>query len=875
MRNNNKHASKHHCRRKNADLNAKCDIWNKKSQYLLIHLKRTKPYLFKPVKCVNFALLKIRYLILMKRFAGLLLFYTIFTVQAQMNAINIAGAVGDSISKKPIEFAAVTVTLQGDSTIISGGITDMDGKFRFTVNNSGNYTLHVNFIGYVEKHINFNLPAGAPFYNAGMVQMVQDVNMLESVNIQAEQSYLQGSIDKKVYNIDKDIVASAGSASDALQTIPSVVIDIDGNISLRGNEGVRIFIDGKPSGIVGTNMNAILEQIPASSIESIEVITNPSARYEAEGNSGIINIVLKRNKKIGLNGNITAGVSTTPKYEGGASLNFRNQKINVYSNYSYTNDDRDGSGSVFRKTFEEDTTFFLNSLSNNNSKSQMHMARAGMDYYINKQNTIGISGSFHTNTSERLDIVNYSFLDLDSIETANSIRTTNSNNEGLSYNAGLTYRKTFLNPKQVLSADAFYSYGDGNDLSDYNEEFFGVTDTTLNNLLLQSVSRPSINKDMSIQSDYVHPFKNGNQFETGLKYTKEIKDNTLYSESFDNETNMWMVDDSINNQFVYTEDVIAAYLIWNSSIKKFGYQLGVRAEQTLTESDLLTTDETYNNNYFGLFPSVHLNYKFTETAELSASYSRRVDRPNAWFLNPFPDYSDPYSFRIGNPYLEPEFENAYDISFVKEFKNHSISASVYYNKTLNEISPYTTVNEEGISYMTFQNYDNEEKYGVELVGKNEFYKWWNVTSSVNFNQTLVDANNLEAGLTNSQFTYNIRVMSFFQVLKQTSFQLTFSYNTPWTFAQGESEPVYFVDAGLKSDFFQNKLSVNVSMSDIFNTRIWEGYSEGINFYSEYSRKRQSQIGTLKLTYKFGQQDNNRRRGNRGMEENYDGGMDMF
>ena len=251
-----------------------------------------------------------------------------------------------------------------------------------------------------------------------------------------------------------------------------------------------------------------------------------------------------------------------------------------------------------------------------------------------------------------------------------------------------------------------------------------------------------------------------------------------------------------------------------------------------------------------------------------------IDRPNSWFLNPFPDYSDPYSFRVGNPFLEPEYENSYEIAFTKDFKKHSLSASVYYNQTLNEISPYSVVDTDGVSIMTFQNYNNEEKYGVELVGKNEFYKWWNVTSSVNFNQTLVNAENLEAGLNNSQFTYNIRVMSFFQVLKQTAFQVTFSYNTPWTFAQGESEPVYYVDAGLKSDFFQNKLSVNLSMSDVFNTRIWEGYSEGINFYSEYSRKRQSQIGTLKLTYKFGQQDNKRRGGR--MEENYDGGgIEMF
>lgn len=814
-------------------------------------------------------------MLIMIRFFTILLIFSAFAASAQQNAITMVGSVVDSVTQKPIEFAIVTVTKPSDSTIITGGITDIEGNFKFTINNSGSYELKYDFIGYLGGKKSFNLPAESPFYNAGVLKLVQDATLLESVNIVGQSSYIQGSIDKKIYNIEKDIVASSGSASDALQTIPSVVIDIDGNISLRGKEGVRIFIDGKPSGIVGSNMNAILEQIPASSIETIEVVTNPSARYEAEGNSGIINIVLKKNKKVGLNGNITAGIATTPRYEGGGALNFRNKKVNFYSNYSYVNDDRDGSGLMNRKTFEEDTIFHLNSISNSNTKSQMHMFRTGLDYYLNAKNTIGISGTFNTSVYNRTDIVDYDFLNFDSVSTSTSQRITTSEGDNLSFNIGLNYRKIFDDPKHVLTGDAFYSQAEGGEFNYYNEQYFDDYGLPYLPAILQDLSKPAINKDANLQLDYVRPYKNGNQLEAGLRYTYENKDNTIYSETFDSVADEWVVDDSINNQFIYNLDVAAAYLIWNSSIKKFGYQLGLRAEQSFIQSNLVTTDSIFNNNFLGLFPSVHLKYAFTETSEVSASYSRRVDRPNAYFLNPFPDYSDPYSFRIGNPFLEPEFENAFEVAFVKEFKKHSYSTSVYFNQTLNEISPYTIVSPEGISTMTFQNYKNESQYGVELVAKNEFYKWWNTTSSINFNQTLVDANNLEVGLTNSQFTYNIRVMSFFQIMKQTAFQLTFSYNTPWTFAQGESEPVYFIDAGLKSDFFQNKLSLNLSVSDIFDTRIWQGYSEGINFYSEYNRKRQSQIGTLRLTYKFGQQDNARRRSGRSGDMNYDGGMDGF
>ena len=799
---------------------------------------------------------------------------TILSIQAQTKT-SVGGIVLDATNQQPIEFAAVTITLQNDSSIITGAITDAEGKFKLADLNPGKYSLHYNFIGYKDQSKDIELKGDQPFVPAGKVMMEVDATDLNTVNVTAEKAYFQSSIDKKVYNIDKDIVASSGSASDALQTIPSVVIDIDGNISLRGNEGVRIFIDGKPSGIVGSNMNAILEQIPASSIESIEVVTNPSARYDAEGNSGIINIVLKKNKKSGLNGNVSAGISTSPKVDVGASLNFRNQKLNFYSNYGYTHDDRGGYSTNFRKTFDTDTISYFNSDGTNNSISHMHMLRAGVDLYLDPKTTLGFSGSATANGVERDDIYDYSFLDLDSILTSTSYRTSTSINTGLNFSVGSSYRHTFENPKHLLSAEGYFSKGAGETNDEYDEQFYDPLHIALGDPVLQNVTKPSDNTDASLQSDYVHPFKNGNQFETGIKYTLEIKDNSIESESFDPVLDQFTSDDSINNHFVYNENVVAAYLIWNSSIKKFGYQIGLRAEQTYTHSELLTTDESFRDDYFGLFPSAHIVYKFNPETELGASYSRRIDRPNSWFLNPFLDYSDPYSFRIGNPFLEPEYENSYEISFTKDFKKHSLSASVYFNQTLNEISPYTVVTPEGISYMTFQNYNHEQKYGVELVGKNEFYKWWNMTSSINFNQTLLDAQNLEAGLTNSQFTYNVRVMSFFQVLKSTAFQLTFSYNTPWTFAQGESEPVYFLDAGLKSDFFQNKLSVSLAMSDVFNTRVWEGHSAGINFYSDYSRKRESQIGSLKLTYKFGQQDNSRRKGNRNMDENYDGGMDMF
>ncbi|MBC8047144.1 MAG: TonB-dependent receptor [Fimbriimonadaceae bacterium] len=795
-------------------------------------------------------------------------------VQQNMSGSVVTGKVIDVKTKKPVEFAAVSITKLNDSTILSGAITDAEGKFFLKEITAGNYQLQIQYIGYEKIKKEIQVTAQPPFNNVGLIELKESTNELEKVEIIAEQSYFQNSIDKKVYNVEKDIVASSGNASDVLQTIPSVTIDIDGNISLRGNTGVRIWIDGKPTGFSGSSLNAILEQIPAGNIESVEVVTNPSARYEAEGGAGIINIVMKKNKQSGMNGNITAGISTTPGYEAGIALNYRNPKMNVYSSYTYRHDDRGGSGETFRKTFETDTTFYTNSISASENISAMHMGRGGIDFYLNEKNTLGFSGMIHGGEMNNLNTTYYSFLNADSALTSTSTRIADGSGHNFSYNVAMNYKKIYEDAKHYLSFDANYNRTDMNDLTNYFESYFDLLDMTLGEPFLQNIARPGINTDAAAAIDYVHPFKNGNKFETGFKYTKEIKDNTINSESFDTIADVFVNDLLISNQFIYDEDVFAGYLIWNSSIKKLGYQIGLRAEQTYTNSELTTTSETFENNYFGLFPSAHLAYKLNDKTEFTASYSRRIDRPNSWFLNPFPDYSDPYNLRFGNPFLEPEYENSYEIGFTKYFEKHTIDASLFYEQTLNEISPYITVDSAGISNMTFQNYNSESQYGIELILRSEFYKWWNATGSFNFNQTLVDAQNLEAGLTNSLFNYNIRVMNFFQLAKATSFQVTVSYNTPWSFAQGKSDAVFYADAGLKQDFFKNKLSLNLSMSDIFDTRQWGGFSEGINYYSTNIRKRESQIFTAKLTYKFGQQDNNRR--TRSGQEGYDGGNDeMF
>jgi iron complex outermembrane recepter protein len=788
----------------------------------------------------------------------------------------IVGLVKDKASGEAIEFAAASVLRTGDSVLVGGTITDMDGKFRVSDLAPGDYILKVDFLGYMPQFMDFTISAANPFFRAGLIELEVEANLLDGVEITAERSYFQQSIDKKVYNIEKDIVASAGTASEALQNIPSITVDLDGNVSLRGNSNVRIFIDGKPSGLMGSSMVAILEQIPANTIESIEVVTNPSARYEAEGGGGIINIVLKKNKILGLNGVATVGGSTFPGYDGSLNLNYRGKKWNLFSTYSYDNRERDGFSTVYRKiTYPlEDSISWYTSEGNSTQGGFNHNFRGGADYTINSKSTVGVYGFFGTGENRNEDYNSYLFLNNDSLINNANYRTGLANSESYSYNAGMNYRKTFSSVKHTLTADAFFSRGYGDGLTNFEERSYDGSGAEIAFPIFQHITTIDNQQDVNVQADYVQPFENGDQLEAGLRFTQEFRDNDLFSESFDETEGVFLNDDSISNRFRFDQKIVAAYLIWNSGFKKLGYQLGLRAEQTYMNSELVTTGEDFQNNYFRLFPSAHLSYKLSDASEIFTSYSRRINRPRMWFLNPFPDYSDPYTYRQGNPFLLPENENSFELGMNNSWEKHTLSSSVYYKYTTNEFSAYTVVDSNGYSRTSFENFASEEEYGFEFVVRNQFTKWWSATSSLNVNRTNLNGENIEQGLANALTNYNARMMMFFKITEQTSLQLTYSYWRPWVMAQGIPQPFTYLDAGIRSDFFNNKLSVNLTFSDIFDTRDFETTGEGLNFYQEFRRKRETRAAAIRLTYKFGSQDSrNKQRGN----GNYDGGggMEMF
>ncbi|MBA3971639.1 MAG: TonB-dependent receptor [Bacteroidetes bacterium] len=787
------------------------------------------------------------------------------------------GVVIDNRSKVPIEFATIALYKLKDSSLATGIVAGIKGDFELKELPFGRYFMKVNFIGYKQLIIDsIAIWPRALEVDLGQIRLKTNTELLGEVEVTSEKSTIQLGIDRKIFNVDKNIVSEGGSATDVLQSIPSVSVDIDGNLSLRGSGNVTVLIDGKPSGITGTSRAAILQQIPASSIESIELITNPSAKYDPDGMSGIINIITKKNKLSGFNGSVTIGAGTNDKYNAAAAISYRNSKVNVYSNYGFRLNTRTGSGYSYRQNIFPDTTYFLNSESSQLSRNVSHNIKTGIEFFLNGKNTIGGSILYNTGKDRSAQVSDYTEADENNVLSGSYARDEISEDTPVNLDYNLNYRKTFAKPKQELVFDGTYSTSSGKEHEDYIERDYSLKYAPKNAYpLKQNTTTTSNNTIGTIQLDYVHPFKDQMKLEAGAKTTLRNIANDFVSESYNYGSSDFMADTNLSNNFKYTENIFAAYSTFTGTIKKFGYQLGLRAEQANTESYLVTTDEKYTNNYFKLFPSVHLSQKFNKEQEAQISYSRRINRPGMRSLNPFKDYGDPYNIRYGNPYLQPEFINSLELSYVKYWKKAVLTSTAYYRQTTGIIQRIKTIGDSTVSITSFVNLNSSTSYGLELIAKTDITKWWNTTISANVFETKIDGENVDADLQNNNFSYIFKVMSNMHLLKNLDIQFTANYNGPTATAQGEVKSIFAMDFGIKKEIFKNA-SLGLNITDLTNARRMAFEASGNNFYQTMERRRESRIATLTFTYRFGKLSETGKKGrqNKGGGEFEGGGGDM-
>jgi len=785
----------------------------------------------------------------------------------------IKGIIIDEKNKQAVEFATVALFKLKDSTLAGGMVAGSKGDFLLSEIPFGRYFLKINFIGYKQLIIDtIAIRPKQTELDLGQIKLKASAEQLGEVEVTSEKSTLQLGIDRKIFNVEKSIVSEGGSASDVLQSIPSVSVDIDGNISMRGSGNVTVLIDGKPSGLTGSSRAAILQQIPASSIESIELITNPSAKYDPDGMSGIINVITKKNKLNGFNGSVSVGVGTRDKYNASAAISYRNSKVNVYANYGFRSNNRTGSGSTLRQNFLSDTTFFLRQNSSSLNKSISHNVKGGVDFYLNDKNTIGLSVLYNMGLESSNEMANYLESDNNDITSAGYSRDIETSDTPTNIDYNLNYRKTFTKPKQEFAVDVSYSDAKGTKNEKYTERNYILKYEPKNTSpFKQKTENVSLNNIITVQVDYVQPLKNQMKWEIGGKTTMRNIGSNFTSNVYDYTYNDFILDTNTSNNFVYTENIYAAYSTFSGTIKKFGYQLGLRAEQANTTSNLITTEEEFINNYFKLFPSVHLSQKLKKEQELQLSYSRRINRPNSRNLNPFKDFSDPYNIRYGNPYLRPEYINSYELSYMKYFKKGVLTTTAYFRQTDGVIQRYKIISDSTISYITFINLDKSQSYGLELIIKADITKWWNVTFSANGFQTKIDGG-AQADLQNENLSYIVKVLSNMRVWKNMDIQFTTNYMGPTATLQGEVKQMFWMDIGFKKEIFKNA-SLSLNITDITDTRIFQivGNNDPV-FYQEMNRKRESRVATLTFSYRFGKMSETRKsRPDRQNNGGFDGG----
>jgi outer membrane receptor protein involved in Fe transport len=776
------------------------------------------------------------------------------------NTALISGTIIDSASRKPLDYASVAIVNQADNKAVGGMQTDASGKFSFSSLGPGTYILRVGFVGYRRyEQRNIEINAGQQLDLGNVRLRTSGAQVLKEVEVTAAAPGMTVGIDRKVFNVEQSLISQGGSVTDLLSDVPSLSVDADGTVSLRGSSSVRILIDGKPSAMAGTDITQVLQSLPANSVQRIEVITNPSAKYEAEGQSGIINIVLKKNIRTGLNGSITASAGTYHNYNGGLSLNYRDSSFNYYGNYDFRRFRRPGNG--------KSTTRYLqnNGIIDNNSETDRsglgHSAKLGVDYFINQTTTIGVSANFSIRDNERNEDLFYRYENLPELN-GTSTRLSRQTEDDSGYDLNLDFKKEFKHKGEELTFNAAYGRSKEDGIQTFDQTFSNVlspADRRINDTY-------DIGDNTNIQLDYVLPFSEESKFEAGYRTSLETDEESQLSRRFDPASNTFVPDYNVSNNFDLREDVHAVYANYQNAItKSLGYQVGLRAEQAYLNTTTTTFDPAVPEDqratpgrlaYFRVYPSVFLTQKFSEDQQLQLSYSRRVNRPNGWQVNPFVNVSDPLNIRQGNPNLRPEDIHSFELGYSRSIGKTSITSSVYYRR-VNEVIQMITQRVDSASSATISQWNNisrNESTGFELISKTALGSAVDLTGNVNvfynrfkgspeFNIAERDGINWDANLSS-----NIRLV------KNLSAQVRGNYNAPRTQAQGKSIATFVVDAALRLSMLSNKGTLLLNVRDVFNQRRWGGYTQTDQFIRNFESRGSLRMGMLSFSYRFGNND---------------------
>ncbi len=782
----------------------------------------------------------------------------------------IKGQIVDSDSQQALEYATITLFSQRDSSMVTGGITDQSGAFLIETR-PGRFFAMIEFLGYENLRVpKIDLSKGKFLADLGILSLKPNAEVLAEVEVRAEKSEMQFLLDKKVFNVGKDLSNTSSSAAELLDNVPSVAVDIDGGVTLRGSGNVRILIDGKPSGMIGVGDTDGLRSIPANLIEKVEVITNPSARYEAAGTTGIINIVLRKERKKGLNGSFDFSVGA-PKQMGTAiNLNYRREKINLFVNYGLRWRNNPGGGFTNQEFYTADTTFISQQKRNIDRSGLSNSFRFGADYFLGKKSTLTTAFTYRINDEDNFSELEY----LDYINSTDNLvlRTDRSDQEREDETDALfslNYKKTFDREGQEFTTDFQFQSSAEVETSQLTEQYFNPDNSSTGGLDLQQRSEiDESNTEWLLKMDYVHPFGEHGKWESGYRGSLRQIRNDYIVEQFDDVE--WLTLPGFSNNFIYDENIHGLYTMFGNKQNKFSYQLGLRFEYTDVRTELLQTQETNPRDYFNFFPTASLTYDLPNKNALQLSYSRRITRPRFWYLNPFLTFSDARNIYTGNPDLDPELTHSVEFAHIKYFEKGSLSSGIYFRHTDDKIERIREVVDNANAYIIPRNLSTENAFGLEFTYSYTIAKWWRANGDFNFFRSIIDGKNLGSSFTRDDYSWSTRFASKVTFWKKLDTQVSLRYRGPIETTQGFTKAIYAIDLGMSMDILKGKGTLTLSARDLLNTRKRRSISEGENFYSEGEFQWRSRQLSLNLNYRLNQK---KKRG--GARQGYGGGEDGF
>lgn len=772
----------------------------------------------------------------------------------------ISGTIIDE-QNEPVPFGNAAVYNVLDSALVTGAVSDVQGKFEIGIE-PGTYYLKITILSYEEKVIP-EVHVSNKDISLGTIMLKSTMDILEEVIVKGEKESMELQLDKRIFNVSKDLSNIGANAADILGNLPSISVDVDGTVSLRGSQNVTIWINGKPSSLTSRDPDA-LRKLQGNMIESVEVITNPSSRYDAAGEVGIINIILKKDQEKGVNGSfmINGGV---PQLLGGSyTLNYRNKNTNLFSSYGIDYRRSPGGGTSYQQYTSADTSFAYVQNSDRSRGELSHNFMLGMDYFLNDLNSI--TGSFSYNTSRGVNNATTEYFDYDEngALTNTTLRTEREEEEEENIELGVNYKKDFKEKGRKLTADFQWIKSVDNESTDYTQSLNG------GNAKLQRAVNDANESNWLFQSDYVHPFSKETKLEAGVKTTTRIIKNDFSLEEQDDELN-WIAFDAFTNNMIYTERIHAAYIMASTKLNKVSIQGGLRGELSDITTELIARNEVNKQDYFNLFPSAGLSYEFKKNNTLQLSYSYRISRPNFRNLLPFSDFRDPRVYFVGNPNLRPEYTNSYEAGYLLNWKNGSVLSSVYHRHRTDVIQRITDPPTNGVAQVVPINMAKENAYGVEFNLSFSVQEWWEINTTANFYRAITEGTYKEERLYSDTYTWTNRTTSKMTFFKNLDFQASFNYRAPRITPQGKDLSIYSVDLGLSRDVFNGKGTVTAGVRDLLNSRKRRSIVDTQGYYSNSEFQWRQRQFTVTFTYRLNrdkEKQNDRDRSGDGPEDEF-------